>query len=51
MLESGYHLFHRKVHAFDWSRIEDLRGLRIAATRGYDHGTAFQQAEAARQLG
>ena len=51
VLESGYHLFHRKVHAFDWRRIEDLRGLRIAATRGYDHGTAFQQAEAARQLG
>ncbi|MGQ7958464.1 substrate-binding periplasmic protein [Pseudomonas sp. SP16.1] len=50
VLQSGYHLFHRKDHAFDWSRIEDLQGLRIAATRGYDYGTAFQQAEAAGQL-
>lgn len=46
VVESGYYLFHRKRHAFDWSSIDDLRGLRIAGTRGYDYGEAFQRAEA-----
>lgn len=50
VVESGYHLFHRKSRAFDWNQIDDLRGLRIAATRGYDYGAAFQQAEAAGAL-
>ncbi|UFQ96492.1 substrate-binding periplasmic protein [Pseudomonas wenzhouensis] len=50
VVESGYYLFHRKIHAFDWSDVEDLRGLRIAGTRGYDYGDAFQRAEAAREL-
>ncbi|AVO51758.1 ABC transporter substrate-binding protein [Ectopseudomonas mendocina] len=50
VVESGYYLFHRKNRHFDWSSIEDLRGLRIAATRGYDYGEAFQQAEAAGEI-
>ena len=50
MVESGYYLFHRKIHAFDWSDVEDLRGLRIAGTRGYDYGEAFERAEAAGEL-
>lgn len=50
VVESGYYLFHRKTHAFDWNDVADLRGLRIAGTRGYDYGEAFQRAEAAREL-
>lgn len=50
VLESGYYLFHRKDDAFGWSNVDDLRGLRIAATRGYDYGEAFQHAEAAGDL-
>ena len=50
VVESGYYLFHRKDDAFDWSGIDDLRGLRIAGTRGYDYGDAFQRAEAAGDL-
>lgn len=50
VVESGYYLFHRKSRAFDWREIDDLRGLRIAGTRGYDYGAAFQQAEAAGEL-
>ncbi|WP_275544488.1 substrate-binding periplasmic protein [Pseudomonas sp. Marseille-Q0931] len=50
VIESGYHLFYRKDFAFDWRNIKDLRGLRIAVTRGYDHGDAFRRAEAAGEL-
>ncbi|WP_343350598.1 substrate-binding periplasmic protein [Pseudomonas sediminis] len=50
VVESGYYLFHRKTHAFDWNDVADLRGLRIAGTRGYDYGEAFQRAEAAGEL-
>ncbi|PZR34714.1 MAG: amino acid ABC transporter substrate-binding protein [Ectopseudomonas oleovorans] len=50
VVESGYYLFHRKAHAFDWDDLEDLRGLRIAGTRGYDYGEAFERAEAAGEL-
>jgi len=50
VVESGYYLFHRKAHEFDWASVEDLRGLRIAGTRGYDYGEAFQRAEADGEL-
>ncbi|MDH1261934.1 MULTISPECIES: substrate-binding periplasmic protein [unclassified Pseudomonas] len=50
VVESVYYLFHRKGQAFDWKHVADLQGLRIAATRGYDYGTAFQQAETSGHL-
>jgi polar amino acid transport system substrate-binding protein len=50
VVESGYYLFHRKALEFDWASVEDLRGLRIAGTRGYDYGEAFQRAEADGEL-
>ncbi|HEY1026783.1 MAG TPA: transporter substrate-binding domain-containing protein [Pseudomonas sp.] len=50
VVESSYYLFHRKNRSFDWSGVEDLRGLRIAGIRGYDYGAAFQRAEAAGEL-
>ena len=50
VIDSAYYLFHRKGSDFDWQTVDDLRGLRIAGTRGYDYGEAFQQAEAAGAL-
>ncbi|MGE8496380.1 MAG: substrate-binding periplasmic protein [Pseudomonas sp.] len=50
VVESTYYIFHRKGQVFDWKSVEDLQGLRIAATRGYDYGSAFQQAENSGQL-
>lgn len=50
VVESGYYLFHRKGYNFDWEQVADLHGRRLAGTRGYDYGEAFQQAEASGQL-
>ncbi|WP_137889319.1 ABC transporter substrate-binding protein [Pseudomonas sp. 2FE] len=50
VVESAYHFFHRKDRAFDWQQVDDLRGLRICATRSYYYGAAFQQAEAEGRL-
>lgn len=50
VVESGYYLFHRKSYSFDWQQVADLQGRRLAGTRGYDYGEAFQQAEASGQL-
>lgn len=47
VVESGYYLFHRKNYLFEWQQVSDLQGRRLAGTRGYDYGEAFQQAEAA----
>ena len=46
VVDSGYYLFHRKGHHFDWQSVDDLRDQRIGGTRSYDYGAAFQQAEA-----
>jgi polar amino acid transport system substrate-binding protein len=37
--------FHLKAKAFDWTRYEDLRELRIGGTNPYDYGKAFNDAE------
>jgi polar amino acid transport system substrate-binding protein len=50
VVESTYYLFHRKYYSFDWSQVADLQGRRLAGTRRYDYGEAFQQAEASGQL-
>jgi polar amino acid transport system substrate-binding protein len=50
VVESGYYLFHRKDYSFDWNQVADLQGRRLAGTRRYDYGEAFQQAEASGQL-
>ncbi|MDW3710524.1 MULTISPECIES: substrate-binding periplasmic protein [unclassified Pseudomonas] len=50
VIESGYYLFHRKDLPLDWQRVEDLAGLRLGATLGYDYGEAFQRAEAEGRL-
>jgi polar amino acid transport system substrate-binding protein len=50
VVETSYHLFHRKKYLFDWKQIADLQKHRVVATRGYDYGETFQQAEANGQL-
>jgi polar amino acid transport system substrate-binding protein len=36
--------FHLKSNKFDWKTVEDLKGLRIGVTRGYDYGLEFMTA-------
>jgi polar amino acid transport system substrate-binding protein len=50
VVESGHQFFHRKSRHFDWQTIDDLAGLRICVTIGYDYGQAFQTAEAEGRL-
>ncbi|MBM7060400.1 transporter substrate-binding domain-containing protein [Pseudomonas sp. UL073] len=50
VIDSRYVLFYRKDHPVDWRNVDDLAGLRIGATNGYDYGAAFQQAEAEGRL-
>lgn len=45
VVESGYYLFHRKDHPFEWSEVADLKALRLGGAIDYDYGLAFQQAE------
>ena len=50
VIDASYYLFHLKTQPFDWRTLEDLRGLRLATTRGYDYGQSFHDAEAAGEL-
>ncbi len=38
-------LFHKKTKAFKWSSINDLKGLKVGGTTGYDYGKDFSKAE------
>ena len=37
--------FHIKTTQFDWEDVEDLKGIVIGATLGYNYGEVFQVAE------
>jgi polar amino acid transport system substrate-binding protein len=37
--------FHLKTYPFEWNAIEDLKGIRIGATLGYNYGDQFSAAE------
>lgn len=50
VVEIAYHFFHRQDRAFAWQRLDELRGLRICATLGYNYGEPFQQAERDKRL-
>lgn len=39
--------FHSKGSRFDWRNFEDLKGLKVGATEGYNYGKRFNEAEAA----
>jgi polar amino acid transport system substrate-binding protein len=40
-----YLFFFLKTSNFSWQTMEDLRGLQIGATDGYDYGEDFASAE------
>ncbi len=42
--------FHLKNRQFDWKNFNDLHGLRIGATIGYNYGQDFMDAEASSSL-
>ncbi|MGP4842525.1 substrate-binding periplasmic protein [Marinobacter sp. 1Y8] len=44
VLSETFVLFYRKDKAFDWSTLEDLRGLTIGGGMGYSYGPAFDDA-------
>jgi polar amino acid transport system substrate-binding protein len=45
VIDIQYVFFHLKNYAFDWNTVDDLQGITVGATVGYDLGEAFQEAE------
>jgi len=44
VLDSSLVFFHLKIFNFKWDSFEDLKGLKIGVTRGYDYGEEFTKA-------
>lgn len=42
--------FHLKSVPFDWNSLEDLKGMKIGATLGYNYGDEFTEAEKNRRI-
>ncbi|MGD9368795.1 MAG: transporter substrate-binding domain-containing protein [Desulfobacteraceae bacterium] len=42
---SGYVFFYMKSLNLNWKTMDDLKKYKIGATKGYDYGKAFQEAE------
>lgn len=45
VIENDVYFFHLKDYAFEWDRIEDLKGISIGGTDAYFYGGAFEAAE------
>jgi len=50
VVDIQYVFFHLKSYPFEWSTIEDLKGIRIGGTLGYDYGESFQNAEKKKEI-
>lgn len=50
VMENRYVFFHLREVPFDWRRFEDLAGLPIAGTRGFNYGDRFRAEDAAGRL-
>ncbi len=50
VVDIQYVFFHMKSYSFDWKTIDDLKGLAIGGTVGYDYGEEFQGAEKAKKI-
>lgn len=50
VINTSFVFFHLKTRSFDWKTVEDLKGLAIGVTRGYDYGKPFMEAVKNKQL-
>ncbi|MHC4884373.1 MAG: substrate-binding periplasmic protein [Planctomycetota bacterium] len=50
VVDITYVFFYRKDKPFAWNTVEDLKGLKIAATKEYTYGEAFEKAEKAKTI-
>ncbi len=50
IIDVQYVFFYLKSFQFDWNNINDLKGIIIGATLGYNYGEAFQKAEKEKKL-
>lgn len=50
IINNQTYFLHLASQPFDWQSIDDLQGLRLGGTIGYDYGAAFQQAELSGKL-
>lgn len=48
IFQEGMHFFHLKSYAFNWESLDNLKGIKIGATLGYNYGTSFHEADAAK---
>ncbi len=44
VVSTSFVFFHLKSYKFKWESVDDLKGLQIGFTRGYDYGKEFMEA-------